>query len=260
MSAWQTASVTISIAGLEHAAAPGWQAPDHDWLGDWLLRAAAGFTGRANSALAAGDSGMPVAEAIDAIRRWYRARSLPAMIAVPHPCGQPEHNDLTSTLDELGWTVRDDQATVMTAPAAEIAQQAAASPAVTVDSMPDERWLARYRYRGQELPPIALRLLTSAPWQAFGSVRADGETIAIGRVAAGSDWAGLTAIEVDPRHRRRGLGAAVTAALAAHALSRGIPNLYLQVTDGNAIARALYHRMGFADHHDYHYRVDQASA
>lgn len=252
--------MTISIAGLEHAAAPGWRAPDQDWLGDWLLRAGAGFTGRANSALAAGDPGMPVAEAIEAIRRWYRVRGLPAMIAVPHPCGQPERSDLTSTLDELGWTVRDDPATVMTASAAEIARQAAASPAVTIDSMPDDAWLARYRYRGQELPPIARRLLTSAPWQAFGSVRADGETIAIGRVAASGDWAGLTAIEVEPRHRRRRLGTAVTAALAAHALSRGIPNLYLQVTDGNAIARSLYHRMGFADHHDYHYRVDQASA
>jgi len=28
----------------------------------------------------------------------------------------------------------------------------------------------------------------------------------------------------------------------------------------NAIARSLYHRMGFADYHDYHDRVDQASA
>ena len=251
--------MTISITDLELAAAPAWRAPDQDRLGDWLLRAAAGFTGRANSALAAGDPGVPVADAIESIRRWYRVRDRPAMIAVPHPCGQPERNDLTGTLDRLGWTVRADQATVMTAPAAEIARQAAAGLAVTIDAMPDEAWLAGYRYRGQELPPIAVRLLTSAPWQAFGSVRCDGETIAIGRVAASGDWAGLTAIEVDPRHRRRGLGGAVTAALAAHAVGRGIQNLYLQVTHGNAIARSLYHRMGFTDHHDYHYRVDRAS-
>ena len=126
--------------------------------------------------------------------------------------------------------------------------------------MPDQAWLARYRYRGRALPAVAVRLLTSAPWQAFGSVRADGKTIAIGRVAGAGDWAGLTAIEVDPRCRRRGLGAAVTGALAAHAASRGVGNLYLQVTDGNAVARSLYCRMGFADHHAYHYRVDQASA
>jgi ribosomal protein S18 acetylase RimI-like enzyme len=252
--------VGISIADLEHAAAPGWRAPEQDRLGDWLLRAAAGFTGRANSALAAGDPGMPIAAAVEVIRRWYRARGLPAMIAVPHPCGQPDRSDLTGTLDELGWTLRDDPAIVMTGATADIARQATAAPAVTIGPMPDEPWLARYHYRGRELPPVAVQLLTSAPWQAFASVRADGETIAIGRVAGSSGWAGLTAIEVDPRHRRRGLGAAVTAALAAHAAARGFGNLYLQVTEGNASARSLYRRMGFAEHHAYHYRVDQASA
>jgi len=258
---WQTASVTISIADLERAAAPGWQAPEQDRLGDWLLRAADGFTGRANSALAAGDPGVPVAEAIEAIRHWYSARWLPAMIAVPYPCGQPDRNAITGMLDAPGWTVRADPATVMTAPAADIGRHAVtADSAVAIELMPDAAWLARYRYRGQELPPVALRLLTSAPWQAFGSVRVNCETIAIGRVAASGDWAGLTAIEVDVRHRRRGFGAVATAALAAHAAARGIPNLYLQVTEGNAAARSLYRRMGFADHHDYHYRVEPAAS
>jgi N-acetylglutamate synthase len=99
-------------------------------------------------------------------------------------------------------------------------------------------------------------VLTSAPWQAFASVRSDGETIAIGRVAGDAHWAGLTAIEVDPRHRRQGLGTAVTAALTANAASRGITKVYLQVADGNDAARALYRRIGFTDHHCYHYRVE----
>ena len=83
--------------------------------------------------------------------------------------------------------------------------------AVELAAEPDEAWLARYHYRGQEgLPPIALRVLTSAPWQAFASVRAAGQAIAIGRVAVADGWAGLTAIEVDPAHRRRGLARVVT--------------------------------------------------
>lgn len=110
-------------------------------------------------------------------------------------------------------------------------------------------------YRGQALPPVARRLLLSAPWQAFASVREAGATLAIGRVAAAGDWAGLTAVEVHPAHRRRGLASAMTAALAAIAHERGIANLYLQVEDGNAAARTLYSRAGFADHHGYHYRV-----
>jgi predicted GNAT family acetyltransferase len=93
---------------------------------------------------------------------------------------------------------------------------------------------------------------------AFASIRAAGQTIAIGRVAAAEGWAGLTAIEVDPGHRRRGLATVVTAALAARAAAQGAAYLYLQVEDDNPAARALYSRIGFAVHHDFHYRVAPA--
>jgi len=255
----------ISVAELELAASPGWRACEEDYLGEWLLRAADGFTGRANSALAVGDPGLPLAEAAETVRAWYATRGLTAMIAVPFRCGERGASRLDRVLDGLGWGVRADGATVMTADAGEIAVQARAefagrAPAsgpVEIDAEPDAAWLARYHYRGaQQLPPVALKVLTSAPWQAFASVRSGGETIAVGRVAGDADWAGLTAIEVDPGHRRSGLGAAVTAALTAHAASRGIRNVYLQVADGNDAARALYRRIGFTDHHGYHYRVE----
>ncbi len=51
---------------------------------------------------------------------------------------------------------------------------------------------------------------------------------------------------------------AVTAALASRAAARGVPGLFLQVTDENARARTLYRELGFADHHGYHYRVAPA--
>ena len=249
--------MTISIEDLEHAAADGWRATEEDRLGDWLLRAADGFTGRANSALAAGDPGLPLPAAIGKVRAWYQQRGLPAMVAVPYPAGQPSASPLDRELSDLGWIVRADAAVVMTAGAQAIAARASRDGAadVEIDTEPDAAWLARYHYRGQPLPPVAIKLLTSAPWQAFGSVRADGETIAIGRVAHAGDWAGLTAIEVDARFRRQGLGATVTTALAAFAAGRGAGGIYLQVTDGNAGARALYRQLGFAEHHGYHYRV-----
>ena len=58
-----------------------------------------------------------------------------------------------------------------------------------------------------------------------------------------------------PGHRRRGLATAVTATLAGRAAAHGAGHLYLQVEDGNDAARALYQRIGFAAHHDYHYRI-----
>ena len=246
--------LVISIEDLEREAVAGWRATEVEPLGRWLLRAAEGFTGRANSALGAGDPGLPLAEAAARVRSWYSARGLPAMVAVPYPAGRPDLSATDEALAHLGWTVRAGAATVMTA-RADAPGLAAGCAAVQIDQQPDPGWLARYHYRGQQLPPVALRLLTSAPWQAFASVHDGGATVAIGRVAAAGAWAGLTAIEVDPRYRRQGLASAVSAALAAQARRRGATRLYLQVTDENAAARALYRRLGFADHHGYHYRV-----
>jgi ribosomal protein S18 acetylase RimI-like enzyme len=147
----------------------------------------------------------------------------------------------------------------MTAPADVIARSAdSATVTVGIDPEPDDGWMSLYHYRGQELPPIARTLLLSAPWQAFGSVREGGETIAVARVAAAGGWAGFTAVEVSPQHRRRGLASAITARLAAHAAARAPEGLYLQVEDTNEAGRALYYRTGFTDHHSYHYRVAPA--
>ena len=43
--------MTAAIIDLERVAAAHWRGTEEQWLGQWLLRAADGFTGRANSAL-----------------------------------------------------------------------------------------------------------------------------------------------------------------------------------------------------------------
>ena len=71
-----------------------------------------------------------------------------------------------------------------------------------------------------------------------------------GPVAAGScqamgDAAEITGVGVLPAHRRQGLGAAVTALLAAHAVGRGVPTIFLSATD-HEVAR-IYARIGFCE-------------
>jgi N-acetylglutamate synthase len=275
------ADLAISIAGLEGAAAQGWRAPDQEQLGEWRLRAASGFTGRANSALATGDPGLPLPAALERVRAWYSTRGQPAMVAVPFPMAGPDGCPVDRLAAGLGWLLRQAPAIVMTADPTVIAAlpgggqadagagragrgaagrgPAGTGPLVTITDEPDEAWIARYHYRGGVLPAAGRRLLMSAPWQAFASIRESGQTIAIGRVAGDGAWAGLTAVETDPACRRRGLATAVTAALARAAVRRGVRGLYLQVENENLAARALYRRAGFADHHQYHYRVAPAA-
>jgi ribosomal protein S18 acetylase RimI-like enzyme len=266
--------VDKAIEGLERIAAGHWRAAEEDRLGDWLLRAGGGFTGRANSALAIGDPGMPPGDAIAAVSAWYRARGLPPMIAVPMPlpaqggAPHPLHDLLTKRL----WSTRQAPAYVMTADCAgrpgHLPQPTAAQPqdglppgtALRLDAVPDDAWLSMYHYRGQQLPPVARELLVSAPWQSFASIRdASGEALAIARLSVGGGWAGITAVEVAQAQRRRGLGTLITRAVCAAAADRGIARVFLQVETANTAATALYERCGFGYSHWYQYRIAPAS-
>jgi N-acetylglutamate synthase len=249
-------AMPASIAEVEAVAARGWRAPEEARLGGWLLRAAEGFTGRANSALAVGDPGLPLADALTRVCDWYAARGLPPMVAVPHPLGRPGDSHVDRFLDRRGWGVRPGPAVVMmTAATAGVARGPAADAELRPE--PDQAWLDLYHgYRGQ-LPPVARRLLLSAPFQAFASIRRGG-TVAIGRVAVAAGWGGLSAVAVHPGHRRSGLAAAITAALAEAAAGQDAARLYLQVEEDNTPAIALYTRRGFTGHHRYHYRIAPA--
>ena len=143
---------------------------------------------------------------------------------------------------------------VMTARAGDVAAHQR-DIGMTLAGEPDEEWLALYRFMGEPLPPNALPVLLSAPFQTFASVRRGGRTIATGRCRWPAGGAGSPRSTSSRAWRRAGLGTAVTAGLAAHAAARGAERIFLQVEEDNAAARALYARCGFTDHHRYHYRI-----
>jgi len=64
----------------------------------------------------------------------------------------------------------------------------------------------------------------------------------MGRVAAGE--AEVLTLAVHPAARRAGFGAALMRALMAEAARRGGSELFLEVSAGNAAARALYAGLG----------------
>jgi ribosomal protein S18 acetylase RimI-like enzyme len=259
------AGVYDKILDLERVAARHWRGTEEERLGEWLLRAAEGFTGRANSALAVGDPGLPLDDALAAVVRWYGDRGLPPMIAVPTLLDADSPGlELDDALSERSWTTRPGPAFVMTADLSDDADMVGdrgtraipGDATFHVDAEPDQAWLAMYHYRGQDRqPPVLRTVLMSAPAQVFVSVRADDDVLAIARLSMADGWAGITAVEVSPARRRAGLGTALTAAVCAEAAKRGIHQVFLQVETGNTPAIALYERSGFRHSHRYHYRL-----
>jgi GNAT superfamily N-acetyltransferase len=237
-------------ADLERLAARSWRGLEEEGFGDWLLRAGGGFTGRANSVLVVGDPPTDLPVAVGAVTGWYAARGLRPRAQVPIPGGEAAD----AAFDAAGW-LRDDDNLVLTASLA-----GWPPPHVSVDlaAEPDEAWLTGYRYRGTPLPPVAREVLLNADDPVFASIRCDQAPAPLAAVARGvvvEDWLVVTAVTVEERYRRRGLATAVMAGLGTWARDRGASSCVLQVAGGNAPALSLYERLGFTEHHRYHYRL-----
>jgi ribosomal protein S18 acetylase RimI-like enzyme len=239
----------LSDAQLEALAAGGWPGLRQLRIGGWLLRAGTGWTGRANSVLPLGDPGLPLDDALDQVHRWYAREALTPLFQIALPsCAA-----LDLALRERGWEAYNHSSVL----AADIADVLATTPggpvpAVRLDEVPDADWLAAYNYRGGPLPAGAEETLRAGDRPRFARIEADGRIVAIARFSVSADWAGVTAVEVDPSARRRGL--------AGHLMREGLRQLgpdvtscYLQVADTNGPALALYSSLGFFRHHGYHY-------
>ncbi|MFF8741322.1 GNAT family N-acetyltransferase [Streptomyces californicus] len=240
-----------SFEELAAVTARAWQPVESEPLGDWRLRAAGGFTRRANSALPLGDPGLPAGEALDRVRAWYAERDLPPYVQTATGAAGTQEL-LCAELERHGWR-REVTAQVRIAALAPVGDGAADVAAVRLTREPDAAWLARYQ-RFSTPGPHVLRVLESGPSVWFATIAGDGGAPdAIGRCVVDGRWAGFMAVEVAPEQRRRGLATAVMTALARRALDEGASAAWLQVEEENEGARALYDGMGFALHHSYHH-------
>jgi ribosomal protein S18 acetylase RimI-like enzyme len=242
---------------LEAVAARGWQPLHEERIGGWRLRASEGFTNRANSVLPLSGPGMAFDDALTRVEAWYAGHGLPARFQL----ASPGSDALDAELEDRGWTAYDPVDVMVAGAEAVLAgPERVGLPQVLVEEALTDDWLAVYHYRGRDLPKVAPRLLTSAAQQGFARVVEDGRTLAIGRVAVDVGWAGITAMEVAPDARRRGLGGEVLRALVSWGHAHGGVRVYLQVAAENDAGRALYARHGFTRHHGYRYRIAPGAA
>jgi GNAT superfamily N-acetyltransferase len=236
---------------LARVTARAWQPVESERLGDWELRASAGFTRRANSVLPVGDPGMPLDDALARVGDWYAARGLPAYVQTATGAAGTQE-ELCAELEARGWRA-EVSAQVQVGGLAAVGDLDADVSRVTLSRSFDEAWLRRYQRSGVPGPHV-LKVLGSGPSVWFASIPGEGGTpAAIGRCVVDARWAGFMAVEVDPAYRRRGLAKAIMAALARRALEEGASAAWLQVESDNDGGRALYAGMGFRVHHHYHH-------
>ncbi|MEV0961761.1 MULTISPECIES: GNAT family N-acetyltransferase [unclassified Streptomyces] len=240
-----------SFEELAHVSARAWQPVEREALGEWVLRAASGFTRRANSVLPLGDPGIPLDDALTRVRDWYARRGLPAYVQTATGAEGTQER-LCAGLAERGWE-REVSAELRVGGLAPVGDLDADVARVRLARSLDEPWLRRYQ-RFSVPGPHVLKVLGSGPSVWFATIPGESDIpAAIGRCVVDGRWAGFMAVEVDPAQRRQGLGGAVMAALARRALDEGASAAWLQVESDNDGARALYEGMGFTVHHLYHH-------
>jgi GNAT superfamily N-acetyltransferase len=216
------------IRALEHAAALAWPGVEQEWVGGWFLRYGHGVTSRANSALPL-DMSATVAD-LPAVVSWYRDRGLPAWLALPERLLPVRVEGVKPTR-------------VM------VCDLSPASGTALPDH-PDPEWL---RIHERDVP---VDVLTAVVDGAVAFARIGDAAVGRGAVTTAPDgtrWLGISAVRVEPAHRRSGHARAVCSALMDWGAGQGAQRAYVQVLTDNPAAVALYTSMGFRLHHSCRY-------
>ncbi|MEU6156408.1 GNAT family N-acetyltransferase [Actinosynnema sp. NPDC047251] len=235
---------------LEQRCADAWPALRDVPLGEWRLRAAGGFTGRANSALTTGSPGCPVPEALAAVGD-FAARNAIAPTAHVVVGSRSE-----AAIAAAGWRIDVDhpggaESLVLTGRPDSFATPKGAG--VDVSPTPTSAW---WELTAQDNPtPAQKHVLGSGPEVGFGTVVRDGRTVAAVRGAVVGDLLHIARLAVRPEARRAGVARALMGGLAAWGVAHGATRCALQVAEHNTAALKLYATLSCTEHHRYRYWI-----
>ncbi len=195
-------------------------------LGEWELRSEPAPTGRlrkrANSCLAIGDPGVPVAEALAQVTAFYAARSRDPLVQVE--AGSAIEDEVRG----LGWLdLGYGESQLRLAGISQI-RRALGRQSAAVD-------------------------LAVAGQRAVATTGTGCDPLAEAEATIDGDWLGIHGLTVEPGHRRRGLASAVVAELLDWGTEQGALTVWLHVETGNVGGIAFWDALGFAPHHTCRY-------
>jgi ribosomal protein S18 acetylase RimI-like enzyme len=253
-----------AVAALENVCADAWPARVDIALGAWRLRAASGFTGRANAALAVGDPGVAVPAALDVVRAFAAEHGVRPRVHVP--VGSPWDRAVA----RAGWVLdagheAGAEVAVLVADVDGLAtgdrrmvdgpghRRRSGRPDgdhVLLADRPDDAWWALALGRAPT-PDERWVLDPAGARTAFGLVPGQG----VIRAAVVGDHLHLSRLAVVPDARRGGVATRLTATAAGWGREQGARWSVLQVALRNTAARAFYDALGATEHHRYRYLV-----
>jgi ribosomal protein S18 acetylase RimI-like enzyme len=240
------------IEFVEALAFNAWPALRIERHGDWEFRLSKGFTKRANSANAIRPTGADEAVRL-AAENVYARHGLPAIFRLS-PLASPEMDAL---LDRAGYDLFDPSIVMLAS-----SVDGVASPDVDIAEVPSQDWLDGFAAANAIDPgnhaTHAAMVAAIGPPAGFATLRKDGEAIGFGLAVVEDGVVGLFDIVVAAAHRGTGRGRALTESLLHWSRRAGATSGYIQVREQNAVARRLYHRIGFREAYRYHYRVPGA--
>ena len=243
-----------SVEAFERAGLDAWPGIEVQWDGNWVRRAAGGYTKRANSTQCFDPDDFEDADLrVISACSWMVLRKIKPVFRIT-PLSSPE---LNATLEESGWAEIDhSHFYAMELGDSEPDGQAEYLPVL------DEKFLA-VAQKLQRYDDVAMtgmkNLLAVFKVPAVGVVLTrDGVAVA-SSIMAVADGVVITGnVVTDPQRRRQGLAAAMMRSGLAWAKREGARYAALNVQANNAAAKALYQSLGYTHQYDYHYRIPGA--
>lgn len=250
---------------IERCVLNAWPGQEVQTLDGWRLRAAGGVTGRANSVWPnEHNNALSIADKLVEVEHFYSERGLAPRYQIT-PAAQPA--ELDDLLAQRGYQ-HVSPTFVQTASLEDVLRSTPAlrlSPTLSVELAEqfDEDWFRLYVV-AEDLDEYAAtmrRVILSKiePARGFVHVTIDGEPAAVGLGVVENGWLGIYCMSSLPAFRRRGAATAILRTLAIWAKMNEAQNAYLQVTQPNTVAQALYRGVGFTTLYPYHYRVRPAA-